>query len=57
MQFMVYNIENVSSIFPENTGYFLGYDEMRQMHSCELCAAAQPTAGSLLAWHVGECST
>jgi len=53
-QYMTDNIASVSAQFPENTGYFLGYDEMRHMHSCSLCKAAYSTAGELLAWHVGQ---
>jgi len=47
------NIANVSALLPPETGYFLGYDEMRHMGSCSLCVAQKPTAGQLLAWHIG----
>jgi hypothetical protein len=33
---------------------FLGYDEMRQMNSCDSCRKKGMTAGQLLAWHVGQ---
>src|SRR4051812_26240728 len=51
---MTNNIQSVSARFPANTGYFLGYDEMRHMHTCQLCAQRYPTAGQLLAWHFGQ---
>jgi hypothetical protein len=39
---------------PAASGFFLGYDEIRHMHSCALCRAEAPTAGALLAWSVGK---
>jgi hypothetical protein len=44
----------ISQIFPVGTGLFLGYDEMRQLNSCDLCASKGFTAGQLLAWNVGQ---
>jgi len=48
------NITAMSKVFPAKTGIFLGYDEMRQVDSCELCRAKNMTAGELLAWNVGQ---
>jgi hypothetical protein len=54
MNYMQTNIQAVSAQFPPQTIYFLSYDEMRQMHTCNLCQPKYPTAGELLAWHVGQ---
>jgi hypothetical protein len=41
-------------VFPAGTGVFLGYDEMRQGDSCDLCRSKNMTAGQLLAWNVEQ---
>jgi hypothetical protein len=48
------NVTDLAKLFPAGTGVFLGYDEMRQVNSCELCASKGLTAGQLLAANVGE---
>jgi hypothetical protein len=54
MDYMRNSIRAVAAQFPPQTSYFLGYDEMRQMHTCDLCHRMFPTAGQLLTWHVGQ---
>jgi len=44
----------MTQVFPPKTGIFLGYDEMRQVDSCELCRSKNMTAGQLVAWNVGQ---
>jgi hypothetical protein len=41
-----------SKAFPPGTGVFLGYDEMRQGDSCDLCRSTNLSAGQLLAHNV-----
>ena len=48
------NITAMNQVFPPKTGIFLGYDEMRQVDSCELCRSKNMTAGQLVAWNVGQ---
>jgi hypothetical protein len=48
------NMAAVAAAFPDSTGIFLGYDEMRHMNTCDSCRAEGLEAGELLAWHVGE---
>jgi len=48
------NIAKIDGLFPKSSGFFLSYDEMRHMHSCELCRMQAPSAGELLAWSVGR---
>lgn len=48
------NITAMTQVFPPKTGIFLGYDEMRQVDSCELCRSKNMTAGQLVAWNVGQ---
>ncbi len=48
------NIAALAAEMPENCGFFLGYDEVRHMHSCELCRKQSDSAGGLLAWSVGR---
>ncbi|MHB8416456.1 MAG: carbohydrate binding domain-containing protein [Myxococcales bacterium] len=43
----------IAELFPSQA-VFLGYDEMRQVNSCELCRSQGLTAGGLLAWNVGQ---
>jgi hypothetical protein len=43
-----------ANVFPAGTGVFLGYDEMRQGDSCELCRSRNLAAGQLLAWNVEQ---
>jgi hypothetical protein len=43
------NAAALAKVFPAGTGVFLGYDEMRQGDSCELCRSKNQTAGQLLA--------
>ena len=40
------------ALFGPGRQYFINYDEMRSMHSCEVCRAKRSTPGKLLAWHV-----
>lgn len=40
-----------AQIFGEGSQYLVRYDEIVQMHACELCRAKADTAGDLLAWH------
>ena len=42
------------ALFGPGRQYFVNYDEMRSMHSCEACRAKRPTPGELLAWHVNR---
>jgi len=49
-------LQNLKKVF-SSTGYFLQYDEMRHMHTCELCKAAASTPGQLLANHVTQASS
>ena len=42
----------IAGLFPQGTGIFLSYDEMRHMNSCALCRAKNFTAGQLLAENV-----
>lgn len=53
-RWVIDNARKVTSAVPASTGYFLGYDEMRQMNSCASCRAKKLSAGQLLAWHAGE---
>jgi hypothetical protein len=53
-QWVQANITAMSKVFPPKTDIFLGYDEMRQVDSCELCRSKNMTAGQLLAWNVGQ---
>jgi hypothetical protein len=53
-QWMSDNMTAVAKSFPSVSGFFLGYDEMRQMNSCASCAAKSMTAGGLLAWHAAR---
>ena len=53
-QWVEANIQAMTSVFPSGTGVFLGYDEMRQMNTCELCQSLNLTAGQLLAQNVGQ---
>lgn len=46
------NAAALAKVFPHGTGVFLGYDEMRQGDSCELCRSKNVTAGQLLAGNV-----
>jgi hypothetical protein len=48
------NLAAIAGIFPQGSGFFLSYDEMRHMNSCELCRSKNLTAGQLLAWSVGQ---
>jgi hypothetical protein len=48
------NITAMAKVFPPKTDIFLGYDEMRQVDSCELCRSKNLTAGELLAWNLGQ---
>ena len=48
------NLQSLLPIFPDGTGFFLSYDEMRQGDTCAACAAKNLTAGDLLAWNVGQ---
>jgi hypothetical protein len=43
-----------AKVFPAGTGVFLGYDEMRQGNSCDLCRSKSLTAGQLLAQNVSS---
>jgi hypothetical protein len=52
-----WSIENaraVAGAVPQQTGFFLAYDEMRQMNSCALCRSRHLSAGELLAEHVSQ---
>ncbi len=53
-QWVQANITAMAQVFPAKTGIFLGYDEMRQVDSCELCRSKNMTPGQLLAWNVGQ---
>jgi hypothetical protein len=44
----------LAKVFPAGTGVFMGYDEMRQGDSCELCQSKNMTGGQLLAWNVEQ---
>ena len=48
------NLVAIAGIFPQSSGFFLSYDEMRHMNSCDLCRQKGLTAGQLLAWNVGR---
>ena len=48
------NAQAIANILPPGAGFFMQYDEMRQMNSCESCRAKGMTAGELLAWHLGQ---
>jgi hypothetical protein len=48
------NITGMAKVFPAKTDIFLGYDEMRQVNSCELCRSKKMTAGELVAWNLGQ---
>jgi hypothetical protein len=52
--FMTQNFAAISAALPSGTGYLLGYDEMRHINTCSLCAARGLTAGQLLAAHVQQ---
>lgn len=44
------NLVAMAGIFPPSSGFFLSYDEMRHMNSCDLCRQKSLSAGQLLAW-------
>ena len=46
------NLAAVLDLFPDATGFFLEYDEMRHMNTCAACKARGLDAGALLADHV-----
>jgi hypothetical protein len=48
------NARTLKKLLPSGGGIFIGYDEIRQMNSCEKCRAKNLTAGELLAWSVGQ---
>jgi hypothetical protein len=48
------NAQVLAQVFPKGTGVFMGYDEMRQGDSCELCQSKNMTGGQLLAWNVQQ---
>jgi len=48
------NARTIAAVVPPKTGFFLMYDEMRQMNSCALCRSRHLSAGELLAWHASE---
>jgi hypothetical protein len=48
------NSRAIAAAVPPHAGFFLSYDEMRQMNSCALCRSRHMTAGELLALHVGN---
>jgi len=50
----VENSRAVEAVAPPRTGFFLMYDEMRQMNSCALCRSMHLSAGELLARHVSQ---
>jgi hypothetical protein len=50
----VENSRSIAAIAPPRTGFFLMYDEMRQMNSCALCRSMHLSAGELLARHVSQ---
>jgi hypothetical protein len=54
LQWVQANITAMAAVFPAKTNIFLGYDEMRQVDSCELCRSKNLTAGQLLAWNLGQ---
>lgn len=53
-QFLIDNARKHAQIFGQGAQYLVRYDEIPQMHSCELCRAKRPTAGELLAWHANH---
>ncbi len=53
-KYMAENAERLTAALPASTGFFMQYDEMRNLNSCASCRAKGMTAGELLAWHVGE---
>ncbi len=48
------NLAAVLDLFPDATGFFLEYDEMRQMNTCAACKARGLEPGALLADHVAR---
>lgn len=54
LQWLARNAAAVNAALPAGAGYFMQYDEMRQMNSCAACKAKKMTPGQLLAWHVGQ---
>jgi hypothetical protein len=48
------NITAMAKVFPAHSGVFLGYDEMRQVDSCELCRSKNVSAGELVADNVKQ---
>ena len=48
------NAKAIANILPPGAGFFMQYDEMRQMNSCGSCRAKGMSAGDLLAWHVSQ---
>lgn len=44
----------LKDVVPPDTNILMGYDEIRQMHSCALCKAKGLTADQLLAWSVRQ---
>ncbi len=54
MNWLTKNAQAIDSVLPPTGGYFLSYDEMRQMDSCGGCKAKNMTPGQLLAWHVQQ---
>ncbi|MDQ6675795.1 MAG: hypothetical protein M3Z09_00700 [Acidobacteriota bacterium] len=53
-QWMTDNAGAVGKTFPDPGGFFLGYDEIRNMNSSASAKAKNMTAGQLLAWHFGQ---
>lgn len=48
------NARTMKKLLPSGGAIFIGYDEVRQMNSCEKCRAKNMTAGELLAWSMGQ---
>ncbi len=53
-QWMQQNAAAVGSVIPSAYGYFLGYDEMRNMNGTASAVAKNMTAAQLLDWHFNQ---
>ena len=55
--YLTNNLAGLVAKFPANTGFMLDIDESRHVNTCASCVAMGQTAGGMLLWILGQCTT